>query len=325
MSNDNQVFTFSTQERISDKEMYDFLLGGDFYNADRYYPPRYNYKELNNATYSATLHESSINFKAAIITSIFEENEYLSVIDFNKFITDYLIYGSAYLYTVRSKIGNILSLHHLMTYYMRVGKGDNFFFLRNASCDDLIEYKADEISVFSNYDSVQNIYGRPSYLSALNSITLNREATYFRIKYYRNGSHAGFILSINGIIGEDLMDNIKKRLQETKGDGNFRNLVINIPEGDNKSIQLVPISEVAAKDEFFNIKRVTDADINTAHRISPIMMGITPQNAGGFGDPAKHAKVFYRNEILPLETLLKGFNRTLGIPAFQFQKYEIPE
>lgn len=321
-NNTANVFTFDTAQQISDREFYDFLIGGDSYNADLYYPPRYNYKDLNNATYSASLHESSIYFKAGIITSIFIENEFLSAIDFNKFITDYLIYGSGYLYKTKSKMGNTLSLQHLMTYYMRVGRKNNYYFVPNAN-NDPTEFKKDDIAVFSSYDPVQNIYGRPNYLSALRSIELNREATYFRIKYYRNGSHAGFILSINGKIDKQIMDRIKENLQKTKGDGNFRNLVLNIPEGNDKSVQLIPISEVAAKDEFFNIKRITDEDINTAHRVPPVLMGITPKNAGGFGDPAKHATVFYKNEILPLQILLQGFNRELGVEAFQFNEYQI--
>lgn len=317
------VYSFDTAIEISDNEFYDFLIGGDAYNGELYYPPRYNYDQLNKSTYSASLHESSIYFKAGIITSIFIENKYLSAIDFNKFITDYLIFGSGYLYNTRSMLGSILSLSHLMTYYMRVGRNDNYYLINPNTIDEPQEFDQSEISLFSGYDPVQNIYGRPNYLSALRSIELNREATYFRIKYYKNGSHAGFILAINGSIDKKLMDKIKRELKKTKGDGNFRNLILNIPEGNDKSVQLIPISEVAAKDEFFNIKRITDEDINTSHRLPPVLMGITPKNAGGFGDPAKHAKVFYKNEILPLQTLLSGFNKTIGVPAFQFKKYEI--
>ena len=323
VTNEDQVFTFDTQQKISDREFYDFLIGGDHYHHDLYFPPRYSYEQLNLAMYSASLHESSLNFKAGIITSIFKENEYLSVIDFNRFITDFLIYGSAFLLKIPSKLGNTIALQHLMTYYMRVARKEGYYFVRPNEYDNPQHFEKKEVALFASYDSIQNIYGRPSYLSAIRSTTLNREATYFRIKYYKNGSHAGFILSINGKIDQGLMKNIRENLQKTKGDGNFRNLVLNIPEGNDKSVQLIPISEVAAKDEFFNIKRITDEDINTAHRVPPVLMGITPKNAGGFGDPGKHAAVFYQNEILPLQRLLESFNRELGISAFQFNKYEI--
>ena len=317
------VFSFDTQQRISDKEYYEFLQGGDYYDHDLYFPPRYNLALLNQSTYSASFHESSINFKVGVITSIFKKNRYLNVSQFNRFITDYMIYGTAYLNTVRSQMGNVLQLNHLMAHYMRVGRKDNFYFVHPNNYDNYREFSDNEVAVFANYDSIQNVSGRPSYLSALPSITLNKEATYFRIKYYKNGSHAGFILSINGEIEDSLFENIKKELQQTKGSGNFRNLVLNIPKGNEKSIQLIPISEVAAKDEFFNIKRVTDEDINTVHRVPPALLGVTPKNAGGFGKPSEHAAVFYQNEILPLQVLLDDFNDQLGVPAFQFNEYKI--
>ncbi|MBB6244156.1 hypothetical protein [Rhodanobacter sp. MP1X3] len=41
---------------------------------------------------------------------------------------------------------------------------------------------------------------------------------------------------------------------ESKGPGNFRNLFLYAPGGKKDGTQMIPISEVAAKDEFFNIK-----------------------------------------------------------------------
>lgn len=43
-------------------------------------------------------------------------------------------------------------------------------------------------------------------------------------------------------------------------------------------------SEVTSKDEFLNIKNVSRDDMLAAHRVLPQMMGIIPQNTGGFGD-----------------------------------------
>ena len=41
-------------------------------------------------------------------------------------------------------------------------------------------------------------------------------------------------------------------------------------------------------------------DVLTAHRVPPSLMGISPKNTSGFGDPEKASKVFARNEIKPL-------------------------
>ena len=59
------------------------------------------------------------------------------------------------------------------------------------------------------------------------------------------------------------------------------------PNGKKDGIQIIPLSEVAAKDEFLNIKNVSRDDMLAAHRVPPQLMGIIPTNTGGFGDVEK--------------------------------------
>lgn len=62
-------------------------------------------------------------------------------------------------------------------------------------------------------------------------------------------------------------------------------------------MQFIHVSEVAAKDEFFNIENVTRDDLLAAHRIPPQLMGIVASNTGGFGADGTAAEVFAWNEI----------------------------
>ncbi|MDF3696500.1 phage portal protein, partial [Enterobacter hormaechei] len=88
-------------------------------------------------------------------------------------------------------------------------------------------------------------------------------------------------------------------------------------------LQIIPLSEVAAKDEFLNIKNVSRDDMMAAHRVPPQMMGIMPNNVGGFGDVEKASKVFVRNELLPLQKRLEELNRWLGENVINFTNYEL--
>ena len=74
-----------------------------------------------------------------------------------------------------------------------------------------------------------------------------------------------------------------------------------VPDGNEKGISLIPIADVAAKDEFLNIKSVLCDDILAAHRVSSQLMGIIPNNTGGFGDVVKAVAVFVTNEIYPIQ------------------------
>ncbi|MFW8068296.1 Presumed portal vertex protein, partial [Klebsiella pneumoniae] len=93
------------------------------------------------------------------------------------------------------------------------------------------------------------------------------------------------------------------------------------PNGKKDGIQIIPLSEVAAKDEFLNIKNVSRDDMMAAHRVPPQMMGIMPSNVGGFGDVEKASKVFVRNELIQLQKRLMELNIWLNEDVIAFNKY----
>src|SRR5690606_8403499 len=148
----------------------------------------------------------------------------------------------------------------------------------------------------------QEIYGIPEYLSALNSAWLNEAATLFRRRYYKNGSHAGYILYMTDAAQDTKdVDALREAVKKSKGRGNFRNLFMYAPDGKKEGIQVIPLAEVAAKDEFFNIKNVTRDDLLAAHRVPPQLLGVVPSNTGGFGAVEPAARVFVMNELKPLQ------------------------
>lgn len=60
-----------------------------------------------------------------------------------------------------------------------------------------------------------------------------------------------------------------------------------------------------------------------AHRVPPQMMGIIPNNTGGFGDVEKASRVFVRNELMPLQKRLQELNKWLGEEVICFEKYTL--
>jgi len=95
------------------------------------------------------------------------------------------------------------------------------------------------------------------------------------------------------------------------------------PNGKKDGLQIIPLSEVAAKDEFLNIKNVSRDDMMAAHRVPPQMMGIMPNNVGGFGDVEKAANVFVRNELIPLQKRLEELNEWINEEVINFVSYSI--
>jgi PBSX family phage portal protein len=161
-------------------------------------------------------------------------------------------------------------------------------------------------------------------LGAVFEKQLNEGATLFRRKYYQNGSHAGFILYMTDTAQkQEDVDNLRKALKDAKGPGNFRNLFMYAPNGKKDGIQLLPVSEVAAKDDFWNIKRTSRDDQLAGHRVPPQLMGIVPENTGGFGDARNAATVFVANELEPLQLSVLELNEIVGEEVIKFNPYSL--
>jgi PBSX family phage portal protein len=158
----------------------------------------------------------------------------------------------------------------------------------------------------------------------LHSAWLNEAATLFRRKYYQNGSHAGFILYMTDAAQNQTdVDELRKALRESKGraiSGTFSCMRRTVKDG----IQILPVSEVAAKDEFFNIKSVTRDDMLAAHRVPPQLLGLVPSNTGGFGAVEPAANVL-RSMSWPLQARFKELNEWLGEEVVSFTPYKLTQ
>jgi capsid portal protein len=95
------------------------------------------------------------------------------------------------------------------------------------------------------------------------------------------------------------------------------------PNGKKDGLQVIPVSEVTAKDEMFNIKNVTRDDMLAAHLVPPQLMGIIPTNSGGFSSLDVASQVFARNELEPLQNKFLELNDWVGDEVVRFKEYEI--
>ena len=289
----------------------------------RWYEPPISLPGLAKSFNSSVHHSSAIHFKANILASTFVPNKRLSHAAFKRFALDFLIFGNAYLEKRASRSSVMLQLDHALAKYVRRGRDlDTYYFVRGWQN----EYEFAKGSVFHlmDPDVNQEVYGVPQYLSALQSAWLNEAATLFRRKYYANGSHAGFILYMTDAAQNTKdVDTLRSALRDSKGPGNFRNVFMYAPNGKKDGIQILPVSEVAAKDEFFNIKAVTRDDLLAAHRVPPQLMGVPPSNAGGYGAIEPAARVFARNELVPLQTQFLSLNEWLGEEVVRFTPYDL--
>lgn len=309
------VFTFGEPEAMSRVRLLDYVES--MFNG-RWYEPPYPLEALAGAFRASPHHGSAIFLKRNLLTARFVPHPKLSRETFKSLALDFLVFGNGYLEMRRALTGRALRFEHALARYVRRGKdAQKYFYVPNWSEEHTFAPGA--VFHLREPDINQELYGLPEYLSALQSALLNESATVFRRRYYDNGSHAGFIMYMtDSAVSNDDIDKLREQLRKSKGPGNFRNLFVHAPNGKPDGLKLIPISEIAAKDDFSAIKNASKDDVLAAHRVPPGLLGIIPNNTGGFGNAQQALDVFVQNEIEPLQGLFESVNEWAGEEIVRF-------
>ncbi|UOF16473.1 phage portal protein [Lysobacter capsici] len=290
----------------------------------RWYEPPVSLDGLARTTRSNVYLQSGLIFKRNMLARTFIPHRLLSGAAFEQLALDWVTFGMAYVEDVKSVLGSSAKLQPCLTKYMRRGVDLESYFMVRGWRDEHA-FRPGAVYQLREADVDQEIYGMPEWLAALQSALLNESATLFRRKYYNNGSHAGFILYLTDAgVNEEDVDNLRTALRSARGPGNFRNLFLHSPNGKKDGMQLIPVSEVAAKDEFSGIKNITRDDMLGVMRVPPQLLGIVPQNAGGFGNIREATVVWAANELEPLQTRMCRLNDLIGDEVIRFRPYEPP-
>ncbi|HIF9333362.1 TPA: phage portal protein [Photobacterium damselae] len=219
--------------------------------------------------------------------------------DLEAFIFNYLLFGDGALLKIRNHFNIVTRLVALSSLWLRVKKDGNFKYLQRDGNHK--EYDAKDIIFMKQYDPYQQIFGVPDYIGGIQSSMLNTDATLFRRKYYKNGAHCGFIFyATDPNLDAKKEKELEEGMRQSKGVGNFRSLFVNIPNGKPDGIKIIPVGDIATKDDFSVIKSVTSQDMLSAHRYPPGLSGIIPSGNANLGDPTKADAMYRKNESYPL-------------------------
>ncbi len=325
------IFTFGKVETITNRrQLLDY--GATYYNG-KWWEPVCNYQTLAGLLHLTPYHESAIDAWCNIVSGTLIPSQtkangkrILKKKTMLKGMKDYRTFGNAYFYLRRSRDNRVIAVEHLPALYMRRGKQENeFYYLHQESPAYLLEepnwthYDRDIVHI-KRYDVRQEIYGVPGYLGALDAAYLNRESTLLKRQFFVNGAHLGFVFVLTSaeILDEDVTA-IEDALKDAKGD--FGNLFVHIPGEKEGAVKIIPIGDIASKDDFWNVKMSSREDVLAQHRVPLVLMSIMPQNTSGLGKPQDAALVFAKNEVEPFHDELDELNDLAGMTLLTFSPY----
>lgn len=322
-----QVFSFGDAESILASGAWDYFEG-IYRNGDWYEPP-VPMAGLAKSYRMSPHHQSAIKFKVNQLKRHFVPSRWMDAATHERAALDFLQMGNLYLEEVPNLGGRAMAYRHAPALHMRVGvEAGRYFWVKpsvfgmGSNPFGAHEFPKGRVVHVLEPDVEQEVYGLPEWLSALQSGLLNENATLFRRRYYLNGAHAGFVFYLNEpTVSDKDAEAIRDALARAKGVGNFKNLFIHAPGGKKDGVQIMPIAEVAAKDEFLGIKNITRDDMLAAHRVPPQLIGIIPTNNGGFGDVRSAMDVFFHNEITALMQAMQQINDRTGLQVVTYRDY----
>lgn len=310
----SHVFSFGEPESVLSDNMCDWL--GVFADSNGYwYIPPVSLVGLAKTMNANGTHASVLEFKQNQLLASFKDNSMIAHREARAAFKDFEVFDNAYFLAIRNFLGGINRYVRLPAINMRVGTEDNYYLLN--SNGSWTEYDASDIIHLNGGDIRQSIYGVPTYFSGLNSIMLGEAATLFRLKYYKNGAHTGYIL-LTFDLEDDKAEDIEDAMKQSKGPGNHRSMFINMPAsvagkpGYMKDrVQLIPVGDFGNRDEFDKIKNITQQDVLNVHRVPAGLASIMANNAAGHGDLKNVREVYYDCETIPKQAIWQELNEQL--------------
>lgn len=275
-----------------------------FYNdAENYWEPPISRTGLADVARANAYHGSLLIARANYVAARFIKGGGTRRRHVQAFCRDYFTFGDAAFLKIRNHFKKVVRLHPLPAMHLRRRKNGDFVVLERDNKQKV--YKENDVIYLPQYDPEQQIYGVADYLGGIQSSLLNKDATLFRRRYYKNGAHMGFIFyATDPNLSDDDEKMMKEKIASSKGVGNFRSMFVNIPNGAEKGIQLIPVGDIATKDEFERIKNITAQDVLVSHRFPVGKAGIIPQGTTNMGDPIKIGSEYAKDEIIPVCELI---------------------
>jgi len=323
-SNEREMaFSFGDPEPALGSAITDYL--GTFLDPQGdYYTPPVSQRGLSKMLRANAHHGTIPYFKRNLLRKYFAPSAALSAEDLGNAGFDFMVFGHCYFKRIENRLGQLLRLQHLPALNMRrMTERDRYCMIQSSGLDP-VKFAPGEVIQLREYDPNQQIYGVPQYLGGIHSVLLNEDATLFRRKYYNNGAHMGYIFyTADADLDPDDEKALKEQIRASKGVGNFRSLFLNIPGGKPDSVKIIPVGDIATKDEFERVKNLSRNDVLSMWRIQPALAGIMPENTGGFGDIEKISRVYFENEVVPMQDVFLALNQYL--PAARQIQFNQPK
>ena len=252
---------------------------------------------------------------------------------YRKCLYDYILYGAFALNIIWSQDGeSICEIYHIDASKIRSGKKnergvvDEYFY-----CDDWSKsaprYKAvksfridnrqgSQLLYYKEYRPGTFYYALPSYVGALNYITIDAEISNFHLSHLLNGMSPNYMITFtNGVPSPEERTKIKNQMiGEYTGTDNAGKFIMSFVDDPTKVPNIQSLSADNLDEQFIQLSSQVLQNILSGHKVvSPMLVGIkTEGQLGGNTELESSFEIFNNTVIKPIQDSVIGqLNRVL--------------
>lgn len=177
---------------------------------------------------------------------------------------------------------------------------------------------ASQILYFKEYRPGVEYYGQPSYLSAVNWISLEYEISLWHLNQVKNGFAPGMIINFTtGVPSEDEMSDIIRQLQaDFESAKNAGKTMFLFSDGADRAAQITPVQLNNSDERFIQLNKEITEGILTGHGITnPALFGISTSGELGQKNVILESLEIFQSMYIESKMLLieKVYNRLLKV------------
>lgn len=252
---------------------------------------------------------------------------------YRKCLYDYILYGAFCINVIWSNDGeSICEIYHIDLAKIRSGKRnergvvEEYFY-----CEDwnkaaprykpVAAYRNDnrqgsQLLYFKEYRPGTFYYALPSYVGALNYITIDAEISNYHLAHLLNGMSPNFIISFtNGVPSEEERRKIKQQMiEEYTGTDNAGKFIMTFTDDPAKVPVVNTLSADNLDEQFIQLSEQVLQNILSGHKVvSPMLVGIKSEGQlGGNTELETSFEIFNNTVIRPIQNdVISQLNKLL--------------
>lgn len=302
---ETEVFEFGKPESALAPNPARDLVSILSYNGEGYYRPSIPFEMLAMLGRTHPQHSPLPKFTAEWVVKYLKPNPIVRREILKRAVQEDAAMGNAFFRMERNRENAVIGVGHSPTINTRRMKEYDRYGWLDRLTGQFEPYKTGEIVHVMQYEPIQNIYGVPYWIGALQSIFLGEDVRLFPRRFFGNGAHTGKGIFTTGL-GKADRKLINDQLAKTKGSGNFRSVVIHLPKVHNGNVDdIIKVvsfdADQAAKIDYTKLADLSSDDVLEAWGYRPEVVGQTPAAVGGTGDLDKLVRMTHQSIIVPIQ------------------------